>query len=221
VPGKRTRPRTPSPIRDTAAFVADLPFVLDRSLAERLAPHLDQEGKVLRVLDELGPLTGSEVALLDGGPWEADLRQRAASLSVVPSTGSLALPSQSVDAVVSLWSAFRGADRDEVAEAERVLRPGGRLLAVHDYGRDDVSRLRPADLPEYGAWSRRDGPFLGAGWKVRVVHAWWTFESVDEAAAFLGEVFGGDGESLAATLHRPRLSYNIAIYHRAKEAAAG
>jgi hypothetical protein len=47
--------------------VADLPFVLDRPLAERLAPHLDQEGKVLRVLDELGSLAGSDVALLDGG----------------------------------------------------------------------------------------------------------------------------------------------------------
>jgi SAM-dependent methyltransferase len=202
--------------------VADLPFVLDRPLAERLAPHLDQEGKLPRVLDELGSLNGSDVALLDGGgPWEADLRQRASSLTVVPSGTSLGLPSESVDAVVSLWSAFRGADADEVAEAERVLRPGGRILAVHDYGRDDVSRLRPAELPEYGAWSRRDGPFLGAGWKVRVVHAWWTFESVDEAAGFLGELFGSDGESLAATLHRPRLSYNVAIYHRTKEAAAG
>ena len=47
--------------------------------------------------------------------------------------------------------------RAETAEAARVLRPGGRLLVVLDYGRDDVSRLR-GDLPEYGALSRRDGP---------------------------------------------------------------
>ena len=51
---------------------------------------------------------------------------------------------------------------------------------LHDYGRDDVSRLR-GDLPEYGLLSRRDGPFLRGGFKVRVVHCFWTFESLDEA----------------------------------------
>ena len=65
-------------------------------------------------------------------------------------------------------------------EAARVLRPGGRLLVLHDYGRDDVSRLR-GDLPDYGLLSRRDGPFLRGGFKVRVVHCFWTFESIDEA----------------------------------------
>ena len=31
----------------------------------------------------------------------------------------------------------------EVADAARVLRPGGRILAVHHYGRDDVAPLFP------------------------------------------------------------------------------
>ena len=61
-----------------------------------------------------------------------------------------------------------------------LLRDGGRLLVVHDYGRDDVSRLRPADLPEYTSWSRRDGWFLRNGFRVRVIHAWWTFESLED-----------------------------------------
>jgi hypothetical protein len=55
-----------------------------------------------------------------------------------------------------------GVDRAEIAEVDRVLRPGGRHLAVHEYGRDDVSRLH-GDRPEYGAWSQRTGPFLSAG----------------------------------------------------------
>jgi hypothetical protein len=60
-----------------------------------------------------------------------------------------------------------------------------------------------------------------------VLHCWWTFESLDDARAFLGEAFGEAGSSLAAELKRPRLSYNVAIYHRSRggiepeEAGAG
>ena len=55
-----------------------------------------------------------------------------------------------MDCIVGLWTAFRGLTDDERREAARVLRPDGRLLVVHDYGRDDVSRLR-GDRPSTGA----------------------------------------------------------------------
>jgi SAM-dependent methyltransferase len=201
--------------------LADLPFRLEPPHETRLADHLDRETKIARVLDELGPIAGRDVALIDGGPLRrSQLERRGARVTVVPSAKQTGLPDASVDAVVSLWAAFRGVDPDEVAEAERVLRPGGRLLVVHDYGRDDVSRLRPADLPEYGAWSRRDGPFLRSGWKIRVVHAWWTFDSLEDAREFLSSAFGAAGEALANGLRRPRLSYNVAVYHRSREASA-
>ena len=122
-------------------------------------------------------------------------------------------PDGAADVVVACWSAFRGAPEDELTEAARLLRPNGRLLIVHDYGRDDVAALR-GDLPEYGAWSRRGGPFLRAGFKIRVVHCWWTFTSQESTTAFLTEVFGDHGRALAERLSRPRLSYNVAIYHR-------
>ena len=112
----------------------------------------------------------------------------------------------------------RGVDPRDLAEADRVLRPDGRLLVVHDYGRDDVSRLR-GDLPEYGLWSRRDGPFLSAGFRIRVVHCFWTFASLEAMTAFLGGAFGEVGAALAATLKRPRLSYNVAVYHRSRGGA--
>ena len=79
-----------------------------------------------------------------------------------------------------------------MAEAARILRPGGRLLALHDYGRDDVSRLH-GERPEYTDWSRRDGPFLRGGFKIRVIHCFWTFESIEDGQGFLAEAFGEPG----------------------------
>jgi SAM-dependent methyltransferase len=116
--------------------------------------------------------------------------------------------------VVAAWSGFRGSDPAELAEADRVLRPGGRLLVIHDYGRDDVSRLR-GELPEH-RWSRRDGPFLSVGFRIRVIHCFWTFDSVEAAGGFLDDAFGAVGKEFADTLTRPRLSYNVAVYHRTR-----
>ena len=106
-------------------------------------------------------------------------------------------------------------DPAELAAADHLLRPEGRLLVVHDYGRDDVSRLR-GDLPEYRLWSRRDGPFLSAGFRIRVIHCFWTFADLDAATAFLAAAFPSTGEAVAAELKRPRLTYNVAVYHRTR-----
>ena len=133
--------------------------------------------------------------------------------------GRIDAPDASADLVVSLWHPFRGTTTGELAEAARVLRPDGRLLVLLDYGRDEVSRLR-GDLPEYGLLSRRDGPLLRGGFKVRVVHCFWTFGSIDEAATFLADSFGDVGRDVAAGMKRPRLTYNVAIYHRTLGVAA-
>lgn len=197
--------------------VADLPIDLEPGLADRLARVLDVEGKLMRALENLGPISDRDVVLVDGagGLRARQLTDLGARVTLVESSGPTPFdaPAASADVVVSFWSAFGGAPPDQLTHARRLLRPGGRLLLVHDYGRDDLSTLR-GDLPEYGSWSRRDGPFLGRGFKVRVVHCWWTFESLDAARAFLEDVFGQAGQDLGGRLTRPRVSYNLAIYHR-------
>lgn len=197
--------------------MADLPIDLDAESAERLASVFDVEGKIPRVLDTLGPLGGRDVVLVDGpdGILARRLAELGARVTLVASSGPARYdaPDGSADAVVACWSAFRGAPADELAEADRLLRPGGRLLVVHDYGRDDVAGLR-GELPEYGSWSRRGGPFLTQGFKIRVVHCFWTFATLDDAQGFLAAAFGDAGRSLGARLTRPRLSYNVAVYHR-------
>jgi hypothetical protein len=201
--------------------VSDLPVTLPDPLARRLAEALDVEGKIPRALDALGPLAGRDVAWADGETSPLVDRLTVLGARVRPvswgdTAGHAGTPKPWADALVAAWSAFRGFDPGEMAEADRIVRAGGRLLIVHDYGRDDVSRLYAdgPQRPEYGLWSRRDGPFLGNGFKVRVVHCWWTFDSVDAARALLGEAFGEAGRRFGEALTRPRLSYNVAIYHR-------
>ena len=203
------------------ALVSDLRLQLDPELATVLNEALDVEGKIVRALDSLGPIGGRDVVVVGGGPNEGRrLEAAGARLTGVDPlapdrNAGWALPNASADAIVAAWSAFRGVEDGELAEADRVLRPGGRLLVLHDYGRDDVSRLR-GDQPEYSLWSRRDGPFLSAGFRIRVLHCFWTFESIDVARRFLGACFGDVGKAFAEQLRRPRLSYNVALYHRTR-----
>jgi SAM-dependent methyltransferase len=202
---------------------------LPRTL-EALGPVADRD--VVVVDADLGLLAqrlseiGARVTALvrPDGSAAGDLRAAlAADASPVPairveegSADRLGLPDGAADVIVAGFSAYRGVDAAEIAEADRVLRRGGRLLVVHDYGRDDIADLEPADRPEYVSWSRRDGPFLRGGFKVRVVHCWWTFDELVEAAEVLGLAFGPAGRDLAARLRRPRLSYNVAVYHRSR-----
>jgi SAM-dependent methyltransferase len=200
----------------TPALVADLPIDLEEGLAERLARSLDVEAKIPRTLEALGPVGGRDVLLLDGadGIRAGQLRDLGGRVAFAANgPAGIDAPDDSADVLVSLWGSFLGVSETESAEAARVLRPGGRLLIVLDYGRDDVCHLR-GDLPEYGDLSRRDGPLLSAGSKVRVIHCFWSFATLDEAGTFLGDAFGESGREVAAGLKRPRLAYNVAVYHR-------
>ncbi len=205
--------------------MADLPFALAAPLADRLRAVADIEGKIPRVLEELGQLAGGDIALLDTPP--GDLRDRlsagAASVVDVALAGPLRIgaPDASLDVVASLWTGFHGVNGADLAEVDRVLRPGGRLLVLHDYGRDDVSMLVEPGAPTYGAWTRRDGPFLGGGrFRVRVIHCFWTFDTLESARELLAEAFGDRGETVGAGLKRPRLAWNVAVYHRLRGGAA-
>lgn len=197
----------------------DHPDARPSRLADRLRRAIDREAKIPLALDALGPIEDRDVFLLED-PTDFIADRLATTQARVTRIDAEALSSPAAaarvgtaDVLVVAWSAFRGPSQTESAAAQAILRPGGRLLVIHDYGRDDVSRLY-GPRPEYAEWSRRDGPFLGQGFKIRVVHSWWTFDSIDEARELLVDGFGVAGERLVAELTRPRLSYNVAVYHR-------
>ena len=196
----------------------------DAHLRERLAAAIDREAKIPQALAALGSIAGRAVVVLDAedGLRAAQLAELGASVTAVPPADRAAIATGSADVVVTCWSAIRPGEEAaaaEVAEAMRILAPTGRLLVVHDYGRDDVTgllgdRVREAQLV---GWSDRKGPFLVNGFKVKVLHCWWSWDTLDDAAALLRDAFGAAGEALAATMRRPRLSYKVAVYHRDHE----
>lgn len=199
--------------------MSELPLSLPAALDPAFVDALDPPGKVAAALEALGPVADRDVLVVDapGGPIVRALALAGARVSHAGISRPLRLgvPDASADVVLGLWSAFRGVAANEIAEVNRVLRPEGRHLVVHEYGRDDVSRL-VGNRPEYAAWSQRTGPFLTGGFRVRIVHCFWEFDSQEATTAFLTGVFPNAGERVAATLKRPRLSWNVAVYHRSR-----
>ena len=201
--------------------MADLPFTFTNpAIASRLARLVDCDGKIPRAIAELGEIAGRDVVVLrtSGRLRAAQLRALHAHVMASADDGQ-ELPAGCADVVVRYWGesgAVAAPDRAAMTAAERLLRPGGRLLMVMDYGRDDVARLRPeGETPEiYRALRARDAQYAAQGFKLRVIHDWWQFDSLVEASGFLSEAFGDRGERVASEMRRPRLSHKVVIYHR-------
>jgi SAM-dependent methyltransferase len=196
-------------------------------LHEAFLAIVDVEGKLPAAIESLGPVIGRDVVVLDSGQGFrarqlARLGARVTGFEFPLSDAGAAELAGWVgraDAVVAPWSELAAPGSRFIAEASALLRPGGRLLLIHDYGRDDVWGLMPELRERHVAWSHRRGPFLGDGFRIRVIHCWWTFESIEQARELLGEAFGATGVETAEKMKRLRLEYAVAIYHRSAPGA--
>ncbi len=213
--------RLPRPPPYTRRVVADLPFTFSNaSIASQLAGVVDREAKIPRALIELGDAVDRDVVVLraDGDIRASQLRAAGARVTSSADDGHELRPA-CADVVVRCWGesgAVAVPEAAGMAAAERLLRSGGRLLILADYGRDDVARLRPeGETPAvYRALRARDAAFAEWGFKLRVIHGWWTFDSTEDAGAFLAEAFGARGVEVATAMRRPRLSHKVVVYHR-------
>ena len=206
--------------------MADLPFVpADAGSTQRLLRAVDAEGKIPRALEVHGSFAGRDVVLLGASRERARwLTEAGARLTVVAEPAAAPdWPSDaSADIVVAFWAAFDGPNRaEQLAHAERLLRPGGQLLVVLDYGRDDLDVVRGAErTASLVAWSRRDGWFLSQGFRIRVIHTFWRFETIEEGGELLRAAYGPAAEPAISRLRRPRLAHNVAVYHWTRDVGA-
>jgi hypothetical protein len=201
--------------------------VPDLRVQARLNAAIDREAKIPLALGQLAPIEDHRVLLIDpdAGLRERQLAQLGGRVTSVRNSVLGSVPPASADVVVACWSAIRPGEEPaahQVGEVMRILVTTGRLLVVHDYGRDDVSALLggPSREEQLMAWSHREGPFLANGFKLKVLHCWWSWDTLEEASEVLTAAFGEAGERVGAGLRRPRLAYKVAVYHRDHERAA-
>jgi SAM-dependent methyltransferase len=163
----------------------------DAELHERLGRAIDPERKVLAALERIVPLGGRRIADVGTGighypmllarrtgrtyGFESDPEllaeaRRRASASHQPNLRivegkptALPLRDAAVDIVLTSRIEPDDASLPAVAEAMRVLRPGGRLIVIGYYGRDDVSALLEPEVVAHAARRPSDAPAGGCG----------------------------------------------------------
>jgi len=222
----------------------------DAALHALLGGAIDPERKVLGALERIVPLSGKRIADIGTGIGHypmllarrtgrtygvesdpallAEARRRVAdahqpNLRIVEGAAtSLPLRDATVDIVLTSLIEPDDASQPAIAEAQRILRPGGRLIVIAHYGRDDVSALLEPEVVEHAidATQRRTGWWLRNGFKIKVVHARLELGDAETAHALLPRLYGDRGRAYLMGAHRLSLRFNIGLFHRATDTGA-
>jgi SAM-dependent methyltransferase len=217
----------------------------DPELHARVAEAVDPDRKVLAALERIAPLSGRRIADVGTGIGHypmllarrtgrtygvesdpallAEARRIAADAHqpniriVEGSSVDLPLRDGAVDIVLSSDIVPDDTSLPAIAEAMRVLRPGGRLIVIGYYGRDDVAPLLEPETVAgvVGATQRRTGWWLRNGFKIKVVHSRVDLRDDALALELLPRLFGDRGRAYLMGPHRDFLRLNLGLYHRA------
>jgi len=223
----------------------------DPVLHARLGAAIDPDRKVLGALERIVPLSGLRIADVGTGIGHypmllarrtgrtygvesdpellAEARRRAVDAHqpniriVEGSSTSIPLRDGAVDVVLTSLIEPDDGSLPAIAEARRVLQPGGRLIVISHYGRDDVSALMEPEVVEHivMATRRRSGWWLRNGFKIKVVHARLDLGDATTAHELLPRLFGDRGRAYLMGAHRSSLRLNLGLFHMATEPAAG
>lgn len=165
---------------------------------------------------ESDPALLAEARRRAGNAHQPNIRIVEGSLTRLP------LRDGTVDVVLTSLIDPDDASLPAVAEARRVLRPGGRLIVIGHYGRDDVAALLEPEVVEHvmEATQRRTGWWLRNGFKIKVVHA--RLDLADEATAheLLPRLYGDRGRAYLMGARRSSLRLNLGLFHLSTERAA-
>ena len=221
----------------------------DPALHRRLGAAFDPDRKVLEALERVVPLSGRRIADVGTGighyPMllarrtgrtygvESDPRllaaaRRRAVASHQPNIrmvegdiGALPLRDGAVDIVLTSRIEPEDASASGIAEAMRVLRPGGRLVVIGYYGRDDMSTLLEPEVVAHAvdATQRRSGWWLRNGFKIKVVHTRIDLSDASLAHELLPRLYGDRGRAFLMGPRPPMLRLNLGLFHREKPLA--
>jgi hypothetical protein len=100
-----------------------------------------------------------------------------------------------------------------------VLRPGGRLVVIGYYGRDDMAGLLEPEVVERArqATQRRIGWWLRHDFKIKVVHTRVDLQDESAAMELLPRLYGDRGRAFLMSPHPVSLGLRLGLYHRAKD----
>ncbi len=221
----------------------------DPALHQRLGAAFDPDRKVLDALERVVPLSGRRIADVGTGighyPMllarrtgrtygvESDPRllataRRRAVASHQPNIrmvegdiGALPLRDGAVDIVLTSKIQPEDASAPGIGEAMRVLRPGGRLIVIGYYGRDDMATLLEPEVVAHAleATQRRSGWWLRNGFKIKVVHTRIDLSDAQLAHELLPHLYGDRGRAFLMGPRPSMLRLNLALFHREKPAA--
>jgi ubiquinone/menaquinone biosynthesis C-methylase UbiE len=140
----------------------------------------------------------------------------ASNVTVVPA-GAEAIPLEDncVDVAYATWSYFFGPGSEPgLLEVERVVRPGGDIVVVQNYGHDEVSHFwapRESECEGWPPW------FIDHGFSYQVVDTVWSFRTRDEALAVLEFLWGEPARAYVLEQDKLEFGYKVAVYHRRLE----
>jgi len=217
----------------------------DPALHARLGAAIDPDRKVLAALERITPISGKRIADVGTGIGHypmllarrtgrtygiesdpsllAEARRRAVDAHqpniriVEGAPTSLPLRDGAVDIVLTSMIDPDDASLAAITEARRVLRPGGRLIVIGHYGRDDVAALLEPEVVDHimEATQRRTGWWLRHGFKIKVVHARLDLGDLSTAHELLPRLFGDRGRAYLMGAHRLSLRLNLGLFHQA------
>jgi SAM-dependent methyltransferase len=217
----------------------------DAGLHERLGAAIDPDRKVLDAIERITPISGKRIADVGTGighypmllarrtgrtygvesdPELLDAARRRVADAHQPNIRivegdptALPLRDGAVDIILTSRIEPDDGSLPAVGECLRVLRPGGRLIVIGYYGRDDVAALLEPEVVAHAldATRRRTGWWLRHGFKIKVVHARLDIGDTTTANDLLTRLYGDRGRAFLMGPHRPSLKLNLGLFHRA------
>jgi len=219
---------------------------LDAGLLARLGDVIDPDRKVLAALERIIPISGKRIADVGTGighypmllakhtgrtygvesdPALLDVARQRATATHQPNLRivegdpeSLPLRDGAVDIVLCGLIEADDTSLPAITELLRVLRPGGRLVVIGYYGRDQVaSLLEPSVVARaFAATRRRTGWWLRHGFKIKVVHTRLDISDPETASELLPRLYGERGRAFLMGPHPSSLTLKLGLYHLAK-----